>query len=198
MRSTPFPIRIPKTSDPDDPAFPLLVADIRSATRSLGLPELAHRIEVKWSGRLRSTAGLATPKEALISLNPKLLQPDISEDQIARVVLHELAHLVARERYGRRHIAAHGIEWKTACADLGIAGETARHTLPLPQRKTLKRISYICPQCHIIVRRARPMHRNAACLRCCKRFNKGRYSTSFIFQPLDLAPDQLPLLFQRP
>jgi hypothetical protein len=48
------------------------------------------------------------------------------------------------------------------------------------------------------VRRARPMHRNAACLRCCKRFNKGRYSTSFIFQPLDLAPDQLPLLFQRP
>lgn len=198
MRASPFPIRIPKTSDPDDPHLQALLNDVRSATRALGLPSLAERISVKWSHRLRSTAGLATPKDALISLNPKLLQPDISEEQIARVVLHELAHLIAKDRNGRRRIAAHGAEWKIACADLGIPGEAARHTLPLPQRRTLKRLSYICPQCHIIVRRVRPMHRNAACLRCCKRFNQGRYSSSFIFQPIELDPHQLPLTFQRP
>src|ERR1700687_2873461 len=41
-------------------------------------------------------------------------------DEIERTLRHELAHLLAQFRVGRRRIAPHGAEWRRACRDLGI------------------------------------------------------------------------------
>src|SRR3954454_6740244 len=99
---------------------------------ALGHAALAERLTVRWNTRMRSTAGMAYPGSARVTLNPRLIP--FGDAEIDRTLLHEVAHLLAHERAGRRRIAPHGPEWRRACQDLGLIEETRCHTLPLPRR----------------------------------------------------------------
>src|SRR5207237_3228502 len=44
----------------------------------------------------------------------------VIRDEIERTLRHELAHLLAQWRNGRRRIAPHGSEWSRACRALGL------------------------------------------------------------------------------
>jgi predicted SprT family Zn-dependent metalloprotease len=127
---------------------------------------------------MRSTAGYAKWPHWRVELNPRLKE---FPGEVARTLKHELAHLVAHARAGRRRIAPHGREWRQACADLGIPGESARHTLPLPSRRQKRKFSYACPSCGIVVDRVRKFRRRTACLICCRKHNRGRYDARFEF-----------------
>jgi predicted SprT family Zn-dependent metalloprotease len=98
---------------------------------------------------------------------------------VERTLLHELAHLVAQHRAGKRRIAPHGVEWRKACSDLGISNEARCHDLPLPRRELPRSYIYRCPHCHSTIERVRPLRRAAACLACCKLHNRGRYDEKF-------------------
>jgi len=126
---------------------------------------------------MRSTAGLAYPGIAHIVLNPKLQEFGLPE--IHRTLLHELAHLLAQHRAGRRKIPPHGPEWQQACIDLGIENETRCHDLPLPRRTLQRQYVYQCPHCTTLLERVRPFRRAAACLPCCRKFAAGRYDERF-------------------
>ena len=154
----------------------------RTLLRDLGCAALAARAEVRWNPRMRSTAGMAFSAKSLITLNPRLL--DFSAADIDRTLLHELAHLLAHHRAGRRRISAHGPEWQQACADLGIPGEKRCHDLPLPRREIKRAHLYRCPTCGIEVRRVRPLKRKSACLSCCKKHSRGCYDERFRFVKL--------------
>jgi predicted SprT family Zn-dependent metalloprotease len=97
---------------------------------------------------------------------------------------HELAHLLAHHRAGRRRISPHGPEWRKACTDLGLSDEKRCHTLPLPRREVPKRHLYQCPACGMAVHRVRPIQRPSACLPCCRKHNGGRYDERFRFVKL--------------
>lgn len=140
----------------------------------------ARSVQVGWNSRMRSTAGRAFWPEARVELNPKLIQ--ISLKEVERTLLHELAHLLAYHRCGRRRIAPHGIEWQQACIDLGIPGESATHRLPLPQSKQTKKWRYSCPQCAESFERVRAMKSQAACYTCCKKYNSGRFAQKFLLR----------------
>lgn len=156
-----------------------LQARARSVLRELKCAALAARVEVRWNPRMRSTAGMAFASKALVTLNPHLI--DFSPADIERTLLHELAHLLAHHRAGRRRISAHGPEWQKACADLGIPGEKRCHDLPLPRREIKRAHHYRCPSCGIEVGRVRPLQRKSACLACCKRHAHGSYDERFRF-----------------
>ena len=145
----------------------------------IGCADLAARVVVRWNPRMRSTAGTAFPAKAVIHLNPRL--HEFGDDEIARTLRHELAHLLAHHRAGRRRIAAHGREWRAACADLGLHDEKRCHDLPLPRRKLRVKVHYRCPRCGIEIARVRPMRRKSACLACCRAHNRGRYDSRFNF-----------------
>lgn len=145
----------------------------------LGLSRLSETVRVVWNRRMRSTAGRATWPDALIELNPALKQ--IGLEEVERTLLHELAHLVAFERAGRRRIAPHGLEWQQACADLGIPGESASHRLALPGRQMRRKWHYTCPNCRAEVERVRRMGRNMACWGCCRKLAGGEYDERFKF-----------------
>lgn len=151
----------------------------REALGPLGLVNLVERVEVAWNPRMRSTAGRAMWPKALIELNPGLLE--IGAGEVRRTMLHELAHLVAYERCHSHNIKPHGPEWQRACHDLGIPGEQASHTLPLPSRRLKKRWRYICPRCWATVERVRRMKGHNACYLCCKRYAQGAYDERFRF-----------------
>ena len=164
-------IEAPKKIDPD------LTAWCKETAMSFGLPQLAKQVSVVWNSRMRTTAGRAWWPARLIELNPKidLLEPQ----QTARTLRHELAHLIAYERAGRRKIEPHGVEWRHACTELGIAGEKVCHQLPLPRATQKIRYLYFCPQCQTEIKRVKKIKRAMACYPCCKQFSGGDYDARF-------------------
>jgi predicted SprT family Zn-dependent metalloprotease len=144
---------------------------------TLNLEILAQKLSVSWNPRMRSTAGLAYPATTQIVLNPKLLH--FGTGEVERTLFHELAHLVAHHRCGRRKIAPHGPEWRKACEDLGLPNEARCHDLPLPRRKLAREFVYQCPKCEALLERVRAFRRPAACMSCCRRYTSGRYDERF-------------------
>ena len=143
---------------------------------ALKAEELASSVQVEWNARLFSAAGRADYRRKLVSLNPRLREHDATE--IDRTLRHELAHLLAQFRAGRRRVAPHGAEWRKACRDLGIEDEARTHALPFPVRRRSRPFLYECPNCRKEFPRARRIKRAVACLECCRKFNRGKFYKS--------------------
>ena len=148
----------------------------REKLHRLGLKALAGRLRVGWNKRLRTSAGRGWPGEALIELNPRII--GFGLEQVHQTLWHELAHLVAYERHGRK-IEPHGVEWRQACCDLGIPNEDVRHDLPLPRRRQRRKYVYVCPKCFARYARVRRLDRESACLECCRAHAGGQYDPRF-------------------
>jgi SprT protein len=145
----------------------------REMLEALGASELAASVQVEWNARLFSAAGRADHRRKLVSLNPRLREHGAAE--IDRTLRHELAHLLAQFRAGRRRVAPHGAEWRKACRDLGIGDESRTHALPFPVQRRSRRFLYECPRCRKEFPRVRPIKRAIACLECCRKFNRGKF-----------------------
>ena len=148
----------------------------RELLRALGAARIATEICVEWNLRLRTTAGRADYRQKLISLNPRLLEHSA---EIDRTLRHELAHILAQFRAGRRRILPHGNEWRIACHDLGIADEKRCHNLPFPVSARARRYVYKCPRCRRDFPRTRRIKRAVACLACCHAHNGGEFDARF-------------------
>ena len=177
---------VPAVPLPDGDAVELTALS-RQLVASLGLPDLAKKIVVRWNSRLRTTAGRAYRSTALVELNPHLVR--ISEEEIDRTLRHELGHLVASHRAGRRRIPAHGREWRRACSELGIPGEARCHDLPFQRRTQRRKFVYVCPSCDHKLLRVRRIKRAAACYHCCRLHNHGRFDTRFQLVEARLAKE---------
>lgn len=178
-----------KKSNPRRAAAPLpsgsaaaLETHARKLLAALGCAALAGKVQVVWNPRMRSTAGTAQAARSLITLNPRL--HEFGEEEVDRTLRHELAHLLAHHRAGRRRIAAHGPEWRQACHDLGLPDEKRCHDLPLPRRTQCARHFYQCPSCRGELARVRPLRRRSACLACCRKHSGGSYDDRFRFEKL--------------
>jgi SprT protein len=145
---------------------------------ALDLPGAASLVEVVWNARLRSTAGYASYPAWRVELNPRLHEFD---GQVERTLKHELAHLIAYHRAGRRRIEPHGKEWRAACVALGIPDEKVCHQLPLPRSRPVRKLAYHCPACGFVLRRVRRFRRATACLSCCNQHAKGAFDSRFKF-----------------
>ncbi|HEX4637965.1 MAG TPA: SprT-like domain-containing protein [Chthoniobacterales bacterium] len=153
----------------------------RELLRSLGADKLAREIRVEWNPRLKTCAGRADYREKLISLNPLLQNHG---EEIDRTLRHELAHLLAQWRVGRRRIAPHGAEWRAACRELGIADEARCHNLPFATKVYPPRYVYHCPNCKQEFPRVRKIRRAIACLACCRKHNGGDFDPRFRLKPI--------------
>lgn len=152
---------------------PALTAWCAESARNLSLPELSRRVRVSWNSRMQTTAGRAWWPDRRIELNPKL--KDCAAEELWRTLKHELAHLVAYERCGKRRIEPHGMEWQAACAELGIPGEQPFHNLPFKRRRMKRNHAYICTNCFATIHRVKPLKRAVACYVCCRQHNGGHY-----------------------
>ena len=154
-----------------------LESKARELLRANGAARIAKDVHVEWSPRLKSCAGRADYRAKLISLNPRLRGHGAAE--IDRTLRHELAHLLAQFRAGRRRILPHGHEWRAACHDLGISDEKRCHNLPFPIRERIRRFLYKCPNCRCDFARVRRIRRAIACLACCRAHNGGAFDPRF-------------------
>lgn len=143
-------------------------------------PQLAERVTVFWNPRMRTTAGLAFYERWEVMLNPALQK--ISLVEVDKTLRHELAHLLARDRSGRKRIAPHGREWRQACSDLGIPDESRTHELPFVRHRQQRKFFYQCPYCKEKLSRVRKPRRKIACLACCQKYAGGKYEERFRFE----------------
>src|SRR5437870_8460949 len=148
----------------------------RELLRSHDANRIATQLRVEWNARLKAAAGRADYRQKLISLNPRLSEHPA---EIDRTLRHELAHLLAQFRAGRRRILPHGVEWRQACYDLGIGDEKRCHNLPFPVSERLRRYLYKCPNCQRDFPRVRRVRRAIACLACCLAHNGGEFDARF-------------------
>ena len=148
----------------------------RELLGSLGAGRIANDLRVEWNSRLKTAAGRADYHEKLISLNPRLSEYPA---EIDRTLRHELAHILAQFRVGRRKISPHSIEWQQACIDLEIADEKRCHNLPFPARTFAARFVYRCPNCRQEFPRVRRVRRAVACLACCRKHSGGGFDPRF-------------------
>ncbi len=168
---------------------PILEEVARVLVAQVGCRRLAREISVSWNPRMRTTAGLACYRRKQVILNPKLVE--ISASEVQRTLRHELAHLVAQARAGRRRVAAHGVEWLQACADLGIPDEKRCHELPFKSRRLARRHFYQCPECNTVMARVRAVKSRVACIKCCRKHNGGKYHERFRFREIAPSGDRL-------
>jgi len=154
----------------------VLLKTARELLCSLGAKRIATELRVEWNSRLKTAAGRADYRQKLISLNPRLVE---HPTEIDRTLRHELAHILAHFRAGRRRISPHGPEWQQACRDLGIADEKRCHTLPFPAKSYAPRFIYRCPNCRRDFPRVRKIKRTVACLACCRAHNGGEFDGRF-------------------
>jgi SprT protein len=103
----------------------------------------------------------------------------VNRDEVGHTLRHELAHLLAQWRVGRRRIAPHGAEWRRACHDLGVADEARCHSLPFAATAYPPRYVYHCPKCREKFPRVRRIRRAIACLACCRAYNRGEFNPRF-------------------
>jgi SprT protein len=153
-----------------------LEANAKEILRALGATKLAGELRVEWNSRLKTAAGRADYRQKLISLNPRLSE---YPTEIDRTLRHELAHILAQFRAGRRRIPPHGADWQQACVDLGIADEKRCHNLPFPARTYTAQFIYRCPNCRQEFPRVRRVRRAVACLACCRKHNGGGFDPRF-------------------
>ncbi len=161
-----------------DAALTLVAADL---AREKGLNPLADTVVVSWNPRMRTAAGRAFAKDFRIELNPRLqdLPEGQREAELRNTFLHELAHLIAFARVGRRRIQPHGIEWQQACHDLGIPGEDRCHALDFKPRRLARKYAYTCPHCRAVIDRVRRLSRRVACYKCCRAHARGQFDQRF-------------------
>ncbi len=180
IESAGSPQRVRPVADkmPDGPTAEtaVLLQTARELLRALGAARIATELCVEWNSRLKTTAGRADYRRKLISLNPRLFEHPA---EIDRTLRHELAHILAQFRAGRRRILPHGDEWRTACRDLGIADEKRCHNLPFPASARVRRYLYKCPNCKCDFHRVRRIRRAVACLACCRAHNGGEFDARF-------------------
>lgn len=138
-----------------------LVAEICEAWDAT---DLAQRIRAGYNMRLSTTLGRALYRELRIELNPRLLSEHPAE--LVPTLAHELAHLVARERYGM--ISPHGPEFRAMMRSLNLSGK-ATHNLPVQHLRKNGKTKYLylhrCGECGYKFI-ARSQRRNYYCLAC--------------------------------
>ena len=154
----------------------VLLQTARELLRAYGADRIARELRVEWNSRLKTAAGRADYRQKLISLNPQLFE---HPTEIDRTLRHELAHILAQFRAGRRRVLPHGAEWRQACSNLGIADEKRCHSLPFKVSESARRYVYKCPQCQRDFPRIRRIMRAVACLACCRAHNGGEFDARF-------------------
>jgi len=155
---------------------PGLERQARELLRANGAVRIATELRVEWNSRLKTAAGRADYRQKVISLNPRLFE---HPGEIDRTLRHELAHILAQFRAGRRRILPHGLEWRQACRDLRIADEKRCHNLPFAARRYVACFMYRCPNCRQEFPRVRRVRRSVACLACCRAHNGGEFDARF-------------------
>jgi len=152
---------------PDDPlpSGPVLAAIAGRCGQAWEMPGLADKVSIVYNPRLRTTLGRALLEENRVELNVHLLREHPAE--LLATVVHELAHLVVRMRYGHRKVRPHGMHFRALMRAVNLSA-AATHSLPAKHLKRRRRRYFYlhrCSDCGMMFI-ARKVRRDCYCREC--------------------------------
>jgi len=112
-------------------------------------------------------------KEEIVMSKPLTLLN--SEYSFKNSLLHEISHALVG------HANGHNIVWRRMAHRLGCDGKRCYSELKIPKGKYV----YKCPKCKTRYHLYRQLTRQMACEKCCKKFNKGKFSKKYIIKKLE-------------
>lgn len=116
---------------------------LQAASQRLGVQTPDPQIRFDLRGRAAGQVRCGSRGPWVIRYNPVLMQAN-AEDFLSTTVPHEVAHLVAYARYGRR-IRPHGPEWRSVMRFYGVVPERChRYDLSDVSGRTLRQFDYHC------------------------------------------------------
>jgi SprT protein len=131
---------------------------------------LFENVSVDWNYKMRSCAGRAWISKGFIQLNARLLTDNPNE--FMPTFAHELAHLVARKRYGNT-ISAHGRQWASVMREMGHEPERT-HNLDVSKiKRRWARVGVNCAcKTHMVTKHRYSRIMDGAKFRCllCKTY----------------------------
>lgn len=146
---------------------------IKRVRATLLVLESRFKIVPKFNGRLTRSIGLARTRfnysglieTAGIDFATKLV-PHLSRKQLDEVIDHEVAHIVACERYGRDAVG-HGVFWQLVMSELGYHNPSRTMALPAtaPRRKLTRHVA-LCPTDGVEILVTKYQAEKIGCYRC--------------------------------
>lgn len=149
---------------------------IASLGTTWNTPTIVSRVEIQFSDRMRSCLGRCLPSRGIVRLNRRLLR--VEPALVEEVICHEVAHVVAFERHGRR-CRPHGPEWAALMRSAGFQPHVRARLGPelqlllLAPRKVRNVYEHRCPICRIMRVARRPVSR-WRCVACATAGRTGR------------------------
>jgi len=145
------------------PAGATLKAIAERCGQAWDIPDLPRRATIVYNPRLRTTLGRAMLDDNRVELNVRLLRA--YPDELLGTLIHELAHLAVRMRYGNAR--PHGREFKALMRSVNMSA-AATHRLDTKRLK-LRRRRYVylhrCSDCGMMFIARKP-RRDCYCRAC--------------------------------
>jgi predicted SprT family Zn-dependent metalloprotease len=71
----------------------------------------------------------------------------VKEDNLNTILLHELGHYIATERFGSQPNGGHSEKWERICAMLGLEEHNISPTISLDDKEMNSKYTLYCPNC---------------------------------------------------
>lgn len=125
----------------------------------------------------KKRAGLCSYLERSISLSKHFIELN-SFEEIEKIIKHEIAHAISHVYFGH---SGHGRVWKRVAIAIGDDGQRCYDStkVAMPKGKYVLE----CPNCHKEVTYHKKTSVIKACAACCNKFNNGKFSMQYAFQP---------------
>ena len=145
------------------PTGAILTAVAERCGEAWEIPDLARRVTIVYNPRLRTTLGRAILDDDRVELNVHLLRA--YPDELLGTVIHELAHLVVRMRYGE--VRPHGREFKALMRAVNMPADATHHLDTARLKLRRRRYIYLhrCGNCGTMFIARKP-RRDCYCRAC--------------------------------
>jgi predicted SprT family Zn-dependent metalloprotease len=97
-----------------------------------------------------------------------------TEANVLDTILHEVAHALVGPGQG------HGFVWARKAKDIGCSALRCRTSAVTIEGK----YKYECPNCKMQITSHRRKTARHACKNCCDKYNHGKFSSLYVFQPI--------------
>ena len=125
--------------------------------------------------KAKTIAGRCHGSEKKITLSGAFVINNTAEE-ITSTIVHEIAHALDNEDRGYSN---HDARWKEIAIALGDDGERCySKEVVMPVGKFL----YVCINCEKEHRQHKRSRRSHACSDCCNKYNRGRFSHSYLLE----------------
>ncbi len=133
---------------------------------------IKHYLSKEWTfiwTKGTSTCGVCYHQTKQIGLSKPIAKIN-DKFTVENIILHEIAHAILSPSHN------HDKQWKEIAGRFGI-NKSASCNVIAPNC-----YNYQCPWCKRITNEEKPLKKQEACFKCCRKYSKGKHDMRFVYK----------------